>query len=94
MKQKTAHQEQLPALRRIEGQVKGIQRMIENKQYCIDIIIQLHAAINALYRVSDRIFAKHIAGCVQDAFNKRDKAEKNKKIKEIIGVINMLHKLD
>jgi len=94
MEQKTTHQEQLAALRRIEGQVKGIQKMIEDKKYCIDIIIQLHAAVNALYRVSEKIFAKHIAGCVQDAFNKKDRAQKDKKIREIVNVINMLHKLE
>ena len=93
MKQMTTHKEQLDALRRIEGQVKGIQRMIEEEKYCIDIIVQLHAAVNALYRVSEKVFAKHLTGCVQDAFNKRDKAEKQKKIREIINVINMLHKL-
>ena len=94
MKQMTSHEEQLIALRRIEGQVKGIQKMIEEEKYCIDIIIQLHAAVNALYRVSDKIFAKHIAGCVQNAFDKKDKAQKQKKIREIIDVIGMLHKLE
>jgi len=94
MKQKTTHKEQLDALRRIEGQVKGIQKMIEEEKYCIDIVIQLHAVVNALYRVSEKIFAKHIEGCVSSAFSGRNKKEKNKKIKEISNVISMLHKLE
>jgi DNA-binding FrmR family transcriptional regulator len=94
MKQKTTHKEQLDGLRRIEGQVKGIQKMIEEKKYCIDIVIQLHAAINALYRVSEKVFAKHIAGCVQAAFHGGSKSERNKKMREIVKVISMLHKLE
>jgi len=93
MKQLTTHQEQLEFLKKIEGQVRGIQKMIEREEYCIDIIIQLHAAINALYSVSQKIFAKHIAGCVQSAFKSGSKSEKDRKISEIVGVINMLHKL-
>ena len=60
MQKPTTHDEQLHALKRIEGQVKGIQRMIEEKRYCVDIITQLHSIIGALYRVEDNIFRKHI----------------------------------
>jgi DNA-binding FrmR family transcriptional regulator len=94
MMQMTTHKEQLAALRRIEGQVKGIQKMIEEEKYCIDIVIQLHAAVNALYSVSEKVFAKHIEGCVQDAFNNKSKVQKKEKIKEIIRVISMLHKFE
>lgn len=93
MRQKTTHKEHLNALRRIAGQVKGIEKMIEEEKYCIDIIIQLRAAINALYRVSEQIFAKHLQGCVRSAFAGSNKGEKNKKIQEIISVISMQHRL-
>jgi len=93
MKSKTTHKEQLDALRRIEGQIKGIQKMVEEEKYCIDIVIQLHAVVNALYRVSEKVFTKHIEGCVRGAFNKGGQSMKNKKIQEIIGVMKMLHKL-
>jgi len=89
---KTAHNERLVALRRIEGQIKGIQRMIEDGAYCIDIITQLHAAVNALYSVSDKIFAKHVEHCVWTAFEKGGKIEKRKKVEEIMRVIKKLHK--
>ncbi|MBN2482832.1 MAG: metal-sensitive transcriptional regulator [Candidatus Omnitrophica bacterium] len=93
MKQKTTHTVQLAALRRIEGQVKGVQRMIEKEEYCIDIVNQIHASINALYRVAEKILHTHIESCVVDTF--RGKAEKNKKkkIEELIGVVQKLHRL-
>jgi CsoR family transcriptional regulator, copper-sensing transcriptional repressor len=94
VKQKTTHRDQLLALRRIEGQVQGIQRMVDEGKYCIDIVIQLHAVVNALYRVSEKVFARHISECVSEAFAAPGKAGKDRKIAEIIRVIHMLHKLE
>ncbi len=94
MKSSTTHHERLHALRRAEGQIKGIQRMVEQEAYCIDIIIQLHAAINALYRISEDVFAKHLKGCVTDAFSGGSRKEKGKKVDEVVRVIKMLHKLE
>ncbi|NQT23565.1 MAG: metal-sensitive transcriptional regulator [Candidatus Omnitrophica bacterium] len=93
MKYKTTHKENLNALRRINGQVEGVQRMIEDSKYCIDVIIQIHAAIHALHRVADKIFIKHIESCVKDAFLGKSNREKTKKINELIKVIKDLHKL-
>ena len=87
MKQKTIHQEQLPALKRIEGQIKGIQRMIDEKRYCVDIITQIHSIIGALYRVESNIFHKHIDGCVVHALKGKSESEKQKKIDEIVSLI-------
>jgi len=93
MKHKTAHRENLTALRRIEGQVKGIQKMVDDQKYCIDIVIQIHAAIHALYSVAEKIFAKHIEHCVVNAFMGKSDKEKTKKINEIMVVIKKMHKL-
>lgn len=93
MRHKTTHEENLVALRRIEGQVKGIQRMVEDGRYCIDIINQIHATINALYRVAEKIFAKHIENCVVDVFSGRSKQEKKTKIEEVLKVIKKMQKL-
>ena len=93
MKHKTTHAENLTALRRIEGQVKGIQKMIDQEKYCVDIVIQVHAAISALYRVSEKIFAKHIEHCVVDAFRGRSEKEKIQKINEIMDILRKTHKL-
>lgn len=92
MKHKTSHKENLNALKRINGQVEGIQRMIEDERYCIDIIIQVHAAIHALYRVGDKIFAKHLEHCVKDVFTGKSKREISEKIDEIMKVMKNMHK--
>lgn len=92
MKHKTSHKENLNALKRINGQVEGIQRMIEDERYCVDIIIQVHAAIHALYRVGDKIFAKHLEHCVKDVFTGKSKREISEKIDEIMKVMKNMHK--
>lgn len=92
MKHKTSHKENLNALKRINGQVEGIQRMIEDERYCIDIIIQVHAAIHALYRVGDKIFAKHLEHCVKDVLTGKSKREISEKIDEIMKVMKNMHK--
>ncbi len=92
MKQKTVHPEQLIALKRIEGQVKGIQKMIEEKRYCVDIITQIHSIIGALYRVENNIFKKHIEGCVVRSLKGKSDSDKEKKIDEIIELISRFRK--
>jgi len=57
----------LPRLKKIEGQVRGIQRMVEKEKYCIDIINQLTAAQRALDQVSLKVMQRHIESCVTDA---------------------------
>jgi len=93
MKHVTTHKENLANLKRIEGQIKGIQRMVEEEKYCIDIVNQIHAAVNALYRVSEKILAKHIEGCVANTFKGKSKREGLKRIDELMSVIKRLHKL-
>ncbi|NED96124.1 metal-sensitive transcriptional regulator [Phytoactinopolyspora alkaliphila] len=57
----------LMRLRRIEGQIRGLQRMVENDQYCIDILTQVTAATRALQSFSLELLDNHIATCVVDA---------------------------
>ena len=92
MRQKTTHTENLLSLKRVEGQTRGIQKMIVDKKYCMDIVIQIHAAANALYRISEKILEKHIEHCVVDVFKGRSEAEKSRKIKEITSVMKRLNK--
>ena len=89
----TTHEKELLSLRRIEGQVRGVQKMIDEKKYCVDIIIQLHAVINALYRVAEKIFARHLKHCVTDAFRGKSENDKLEKIDEIMDMVKRLHKL-
>jgi len=93
MKQLTTHQEQLEFLRKIEGQIRGVQKMIEEKRYCVDIITQIHSVVGALYRVEKEVFKKHIDGCVVSALKGKSKTEKEKKISEVIELISRFRKV-
>ena len=62
-----AKKEVLPRLKKIEGQIRGIQKMVEKERYCIDIINQLTAAHRALDQVSLRVMQCHVESCVTDA---------------------------
>lgn len=93
MAHKVTHAENLIALRRIEGQIKGIQRMIEEKKYCVDIVNQVHASVNALRRVAEKILSKHMEHCVVEAIKGKSEQQKKEKIDEIMEVIRRLQKL-
>ncbi len=92
MEQLTTHEAQLPYLKKIEGQLRGIEKMIGEKRYCPDIITQLHSIIGALYRVENEVFRKHIDGCVVHAFRGKSESEKQKKIDEIVELISRFRK--
>jgi CsoR family transcriptional regulator, copper-sensing transcriptional repressor len=74
----------LARLRRIEGQVRGIARMVSDDEYCVDILTQIQAATAALDRVGLRLLADHVRGCVADAVAA---GEGEPKIAELVGVI-------
>ena len=79
------HTSLLPRLRRIEGQVRGITRMVEERRYCIDIIQQLTAARKALDQVSLQVMRGHINACVSESIRKR---EGEGKIAELMQTIH------
>ncbi len=66
-------------LRRLEGQIRGIQRMVDEDKYCVDILTQIVAAKGALQKVALKILDDHMHGCVQQAIQEED-AEKNEEI--------------
>jgi len=74
----------LARLKKIEGQIRGIQKMIENGRYCIDIINQISAARKALYMVSLVVMKGHLEICVSDAIHSGDSSEK---INELIDTL-------
>jgi DNA-binding FrmR family transcriptional regulator len=78
----------LKRLKRIEGQVRGLSRMVEDDRYCIDIVTQLSAARAALRRAEEEILADHAAHCVEHAIASGDKAEQRRKVSELIEVIS------
>ncbi len=80
---KTSNQKRLA---RIEGQVRGISKMLEEDRYCIDIITQIDAVKAALNRVEDEILRDHVSHCVEHAIASGDKADQRQKIAELIEV--------
>jgi len=60
-------QDYLARLRRVEGQIRGLQRMVEEDQYCIDVLTQVSAATSALQGFSLALLEEHLATCVFDA---------------------------
>ena len=83
-----SHEDNLIALRRIEGQVRGVQRMIEERQYCIDILNQIYAVKGALGRVEEKILEKHFRNCVTEAVTGNSEEEKQQKMEEIFKLIH------
>lgn len=77
----------LKRLGKIEGQVRGISRMVEEKRYCIDVITQIAAVRAALRRVEEAVLKDHVSHCVQHAIASGDAAEQRKKVAELMDVI-------
>lgn len=86
------HHDQLVALRRIEGQVRGVMRMIEDERYCIDIMNAMGAIGGALKKVETDILRGHLQACVKATFENKSEREKNRKIDEICDVVGVLRK--
>ncbi|MGE3741134.1 MAG: metal-sensitive transcriptional regulator [Geminicoccaceae bacterium] len=75
-------------LGRIEGQARGIARMIDEDRYCIDVLTQLRAVRAALRRVEDLILSDHVAHCVEGAIASGDGAEQRRKVQELLEVLS------
>ena len=75
-------------LNRIEGQVRGIGRMLNEDRYCIDVVTQITAVRAALRRVEEEILRDHVTHCVAQAVNSGTKAEQRRKIDELMAVIS------
>jgi DNA-binding FrmR family transcriptional regulator len=78
----------LKRLQRIEGQVRGLARMVADDRYCIDIVTQLSAVRAALRRAEEEILADHVGHCVAHAIASGNKAEQRRKVGELIDVIS------
>jgi DNA-binding FrmR family transcriptional regulator len=74
-------------LGRIEGQVRGIARMVADDRYCIDIVNQVSAVRAALKRVEEEVLRDHVAHCVEHAISSGDQEEQRQKIAELMQVL-------
>ncbi len=75
----------LARLRRIEGQLKGIQRMVEGDKYCVDVLNQLSSVIAATQKVAAIILQDHIRGCVRDALSRDEHSDDY--VNELVTVV-------
>lgn len=75
-------------LQRIEGQVRGLARMVDEDRYCIDIVTQIAAVRAALRRAEEEILRDHVAHCVEHAITSGSKAEQRRKIEELMAAVS------
>ena len=82
-----SHQTQLPRLKRIQGQVAGLLRMVEADRYCADILTQIRAVQAALRSTEQEILKSHIGHCVTHAIDSGDQAERQAKLSELYDIL-------
>ena len=82
-----AHDQQVVRLKKIEGQVRGLQKMIEERRYCMDLISQIRAVSGALKQVELGILETHLQHCVHDVLSVKDASETETKIQEILQLL-------
>ncbi len=76
----------LSRLKKIKGQIDGIEKMIHERRYCVDILTQLKASSSALRSVEGVILKRHLRGCVQDALMLKDQDQIEIKIEEMVNL--------
>lgn len=79
-------------LNRIEGQVRGLNKMVDDDRYCIDIVTQIAAVRAALSRVEEDLLRGHVASCVEHAIASGDKADQRRKIGELMEVFGRVQR--
>lgn len=78
---------QLPFLNRIEGQVKGIKKMIEDRRYCVDILTQLKAVKAAIHKVEQEVLKSHMHHCLLNAVESKNENDTREKIDELMQLL-------
>ena len=82
------HSVQKKRLNRAKGQLEGVERMIDDRRYCVDILTQIRAARSALSAIESQIIETHLRECVRSAFNSKDAFDVEEKIKEIMKIVS------
>ena len=78
----------LKRLSRIEGQVRGLQKMIEDDRYCVDILVQVKAVTAAIKKVEGELLKDHVDHCIKDAIASDDLAERETKLTELVDLLS------
>jgi len=81
------HTAELRRLKRIEGQIAGIGRMVEDQRYCMEILTQLRAARAALGKVEEQVLRRHAEHCIAQAVRGGSEREAQKKLDEVFDII-------
>ncbi len=79
-------------LKRIEGQIGGLRRMVEDDRYCVDILTQINAVRAALHRVEAEVLKDHVSHCVADAFASGNLVDQQHKVTELVDTIGRMTK--
>ncbi len=87
------HHEDIQRLKTVEGHIRGILRMLEEDQYCIDIIRQIQAVQAALHKVSTRILDGHLNTCLLTAINSNDPQERQQALNEITEIFETANRV-
>ncbi|MCB0365469.1 MAG: metal-sensitive transcriptional regulator [Bdellovibrionaceae bacterium] len=87
-KQGASHTAHLHRLKRLEGQIRGIARMIEERRYCMDILTQLKAVKSALGALEEKIIEQHLNHCVKRALASDDKKDQDGAVGEIMELLS------
>ena len=77
-------------LKRIEGQVGGVLRMVEDNRYCIDMLTQISAIRAALHKVEEEILRDHVNHCVANAFASGDITDQRHKVEELVQTLGRM----
>ncbi|HWA80043.1 MAG TPA: metal-sensitive transcriptional regulator [Acetobacteraceae bacterium] len=77
-------------LKRIEGQVGGLLRMVEEDRYCVDVLTQIAAVRAALHKVEEQILRDHVGHCVAAAFASGDTEDQRRKVEELVETIGRI----
>ena len=77
-------------LKRIEGQVGGLIRMVDEDRYCVDVLTQINAVRAALHKVEEQILRDHVSHCVAGAFALGDVIEQRHKVEELVATIGRM----
>ena len=86
-----SHENQLVRLKKVEGQVRGIQTMIEERRYCMDLLSQIRAVTGAMRKIESGILTSHLQHCVNDAITSKSQKEAAVIIKEITRLFEKLN---
>ena len=92
MKHYPSHRDELVRLKRIEGQIRGVQKMIHEGRYCVDILQVLNSVQGAVEKVENQILKKHLEGCVSHAVQSGSAKARNKKFDEIMELVSKFRK--